>query len=86
MEKNKSTFVCEKCGALAYPKNHVLLSAIYGSLLGVLYGVLGYWVFTRYFFDQSPAFSLFLVTPIVIVFSVGLFLPYSKWLFKWVAK
>jgi predicted RNA-binding Zn-ribbon protein involved in translation (DUF1610 family) len=79
----KNTYVCAQCGSWAEPQNYLFMNFIFGVALGGLIGIVAYWIFTRYLFAVSPAFSILSAVPIGIFLTAALYLVCSRLFCKW---
>jgi len=79
----KNTYLCEKCGAVATPKNYVTVNVIYGALIGLTTGLLAYWFFVGYLSDFPPVYAILSAAPFAIILSWLMAPAYSKVTYRW---
>jgi len=82
-EGARNRYLCEKCGAIATPKNYLIANVIYGALTGLATGLLAYWFFTQYLSESPPVFAILSAAPFAIILSWLIGPAYSRIAYRW---
>ena len=82
-EEAKNQYLCETCGAIATPKYYLTVNVIHGALIGLVEGLLAYFIFTRYLFESPPVYSIVLAAPFTFILSWFSAPLYSRVAYRW---